>query len=144
MNLAPQVYHMMLDTPYFMPDDAWLGIVFEKLSVSLRDTHRHYAGITSSRKELRLLQHAQSGQLFQKQVVVVVLDYAYENDDVHSKIIQLWFAMKSQQGRQKFNSELYMLPQFLVVVVMSVVVLSLCFRRLSQPMYRYFLRFMAS
>ncbi|KAF6040190.1 B3GNT5 [Bugula neritina] len=71
-------------------------------------------------------------------------DYAYENDDVHSKIIQLWFAMKSQQGRQKLNSELYMLPQFLVVVVMSVVVLGLCFRRLSQPMYRYFLRSMAS
>lgn len=98
MPLVTELYHMMVDTPSFMPDDAWLGVVYEKLRIKLSDTHSHYAGITSYKRELRLLKIAQSDKFYDNEVFVTILDYAYKTEEVASKIVEFWAVMSSQQA----------------------------------------------
>ncbi|XP_067944336.1 lactosylceramide 1,3-N-acetyl-beta-D-glucosaminyltransferase-like isoform X3 [Watersipora subatra] len=50
MGLVGEIYNMMLDTPFFMPDDVWLGIIYQKLGIRLHDSHLNFAGISSYKR----------------------------------------------------------------------------------------------
>ena len=40
-----KLYHMSGDTPSFMPDEPWVGVLAEKLGLTFSDTFRSYVGI---------------------------------------------------------------------------------------------------
>ena len=52
-SVIHDLYHMSVDTPMFMPDDAWVGVLAEKLGVGFTDTYKSYTGISSKPTVMR-------------------------------------------------------------------------------------------
>ena len=130
--LIKEIYYMMLDTPSFMPDDAWLGIVYEKLGVSIRDAHTHFAGITSYKRELRLFNYATSDKFYNNEVFVTILDYAFKHEKIASKIIQLWSVINTEKrvrGIVHKNTGGYLYYMLSLAVVLLIVLASSSVRK---------------
>lgn len=134
MSVLSEVYYAMLDTPYFMPDDAWLGIIWEKLGIEVRDTHRNFAGISSYRKELRIIKLFTSGRFFEKKIYATILDYAYDHDDIASKLIEVWFAFKYKQ-RQLLREDYMPIEPHLVVMLTLIFALFLVTKLSKHRLY---------
>lgn len=135
MPLVSEVYYAMLDTPYFMPDDAWLGVIWEKLGINIVDTHTHFAGISSYRKELRILKLFTTGKYVDQEIFASILDYAYSHEHIAAKLIEVWFAFKSKEKqivmlRNEQSGIGYVFNFFIILIVC---LFGIKMRKISMP-----------
>lgn len=123
-GIVSEVYYAMLDTPYFMPDDAWLGVIWEKLNINIIDTHTHFSGISSYRKELRIVKLFTSGRFDEMEILATILDYAYDHDDIPTKLIEVWFAFKSKQKQISSQVYAWVIDEYWIICFMILMIIS--------------------
>ncbi|XP_074651949.1 beta-1,3-galactosyltransferase 5-like [Tubulanus polymorphus] len=88
-----------VDTPMFMPDDAWIGVLAEKAEISLEDTYKSFTGISNKPTVLRDFNNT---HYLSSPVMIGVLDYDFPNRE--AEMIRYFWRMILRHHSDKMNS----------------------------------------
>ncbi|XP_029639057.1 beta-1,3-galactosyltransferase 1-like [Octopus sinensis] len=78
MKVINQLYLMSIDTPMFMPDDAWIGVLAEKLRLKFIDTDYVFEGISVKNG---ILKKFMNPDYLGSATMIAVLDYVFPNKE---------------------------------------------------------------
>lgn len=85
-DIITKLYLMSLDTPSFMPDDAWTGVLVEKLGLKFKDTFEAYVGISTKDSVMATYLHPSYAH---GPIMIGILDYHFAGKEA-SMIRSLW------------------------------------------------------
>ncbi|XP_064625663.1 beta-1,3-galactosyltransferase 5-like [Lineus longissimus] len=77
-DVIRKLYAMSWDTPSFMPDDAWIGVLAEKLGLTFHDSFKTFAGI---RNNPTVMKYFTADNYFNSEVMIGVLDYDFPGQE---------------------------------------------------------------
>ncbi len=102
-----KLYLMSLDTPQFAPDDAWVGVLAEKLGLTFVDTFKSYSGLHSNTESV--IGSFNHSQYLSSPVMVGVLNGTRPQGTLSANMHRLWGTIQRQHRMQpKLNVAVYM------------------------------------
>lgn len=102
MRVINKLYLMSLDTPSFMPDDAWIGVLSEKLGLKFVDTYYAFVGIS---QRPRLLKEFMDPDYLGSAAMIGVLDYSFPDQEA-VMIRHLWRLVLDHQRKSFVRNQM--------------------------------------
>ncbi|GAB1599986.1 beta-1,3-galactosyltransferase 1-like [Argonauta hians] len=102
MKVINQLYLMSIDTPMFMPDDAWVGVLAEKLQLKFIDTSNVFEGISVKSSILKKFMNPDylgSGS------IIAVLDYVFPKQEA-VMIRHLWHIVRDHHRKSFLRNQI--------------------------------------
>jgi hypothetical protein len=100
-NVIGKLYSMSWDTPSFMPDDAWIGVLAEKLGLTFHDSFRTFTGI---RNYPTAMKHFIADDYFESEVMIGVLDYDFPGQEAVTMKRMWQLILKHHKGKKVTES----------------------------------------